>query len=248
VSDVAGDALFGSAWRADARSERLPCGVPLDAFAAPVDRAMVRGEFGLPAVAFVVGHVGVFRPQKNHAFLLAVFAEILRQEPAARLLLIGSGPTEAETRALADRLGISDHVIFAGGRPDVPHLLQGGPDVFLFPSLFEGLPVALVEAQAAGLPCVISDSISPEADLVSGLITRQALTAPVASWAAAVLDARNRLVSQEVALDAVRRSPMNLETGLATLIRLYETAREPAPTTTILTASDPILVGNGRHD
>lgn len=248
VSDVAGATLFGPDWRADSRSRRLPCGIDLAPFSIPVSRAAVRDELGLPRDAFVVGHVGAFRPQKNHPFLLSVFAEVLRRRPDAWLLLVGSGPTEAEIRALAGQLGISDRTIFAGGRQDVARILLGAPDVFLFPSLFEGLGLALVEAQAAALPCVISDVITTEADLIPDLITRKALSDPVESWASAVLDAPSKTLPQAIARDTVARSPMNLETGLEALIRLYSSARAGKQGDAVATAPLPALVGSSRRD
>ena len=99
----------------------------------------------------MVGHVGHFSYQKNHDFLLSVFAEIVQREPKARLLLVGEGGEQAIDREQAQKLNVSDKVIFYGTTENVPPLLWA-MDTFVFPSRFEGCGNALLEAQAAGLP------------------------------------------------------------------------------------------------
>ena len=110
---------------------------------------------------FVIGHIGRFSPQKNHSFLLDIFNHIQRKIPYARLLLIGDG-TE-KTRILADikKWGLEEKVLILNYRKDISNLLQA-MDLFMLPSLYEGLPLSCLEAQAAGLPCIISDRISSE--------------------------------------------------------------------------------------
>ena len=106
--------------------------------------------------------MGRFCEQKNHAGRLRIFAGVSRRMPNARLVLIGTGELVDSTRALAQELNLSDRVIFAGVRKDMAALYHA-MDVFLLPSLFEGLPVVLVEAQAAGLPCFVADTVDPGA-------------------------------------------------------------------------------------
>ena len=121
----------------------------------------VRKELGIPEEAVVIGHVGRFAPPKNHTFIVDCFNELLKEKMNAYLLLVGEGELKQEIVTKVSGLGISDHVIFAGLRTDVNRMLQA-MDVFLFPSLYEGLPVSLIEAQAAGLPCLISDKVPIE--------------------------------------------------------------------------------------
>lgn len=121
----------------------------------------VRQELGL-GDSLVVGHVGNANPAKNHPFLLEIFAALHQKRPDARLILVGGG-TE-RFRAKARSLGVEDAVLFAGVRKDAPRMLQA-MDVFVFPSLYEGLGIVLVEAQSAGLPCVVSDTIPTDAYL-----------------------------------------------------------------------------------
>lgn len=132
----------------------------------------VRRELAIPAGAFVIGHVGRFAPVKNHSWLLELYRRFLAEHPAAVLLLCGDGPLLAQTQEQAARAGLTgEQVRFLGGRSDVDRLLQA-MDVFAFPSLHEGLPVVLIEAQGAALPCLVSTAVSPECDLGLGLVRR----------------------------------------------------------------------------
>lgn len=117
---------------------------------------------------FVIGHVGRFNPQKNHEFLVDVFNEILKVKNDAVLLLIGEGYLWDKIKDKVNNLGLNENVKFLGLRSDISDLMQG-IDLFLFPSLFEGLPVVLVEAQAAGLKCVTSTGVTKETDLTNSL-------------------------------------------------------------------------------
>ena len=141
---------------------------------APAKRMRMRRELGI-ADELVIGHVGRFNPQKNHPFLLAIFAALLNKEPNAVLLLVGGGEDMPKIQAKTQKLGIADHVRFLGIRSDVADLMQA-MDVFAFPSLYEGLGIALIEAQASGLPCIVSDTIPPEAYLTD-LVFSQKLSA-----------------------------------------------------------------------
>lgn len=133
----------------------------------------------------VVGHVGRLHFQKNQAFLLEVFRAVKDEAPNAVLLLVGQGEDEAMLRQKAESLGITDSVQFLGVRKDVSRLMQA-MDVFLFPSLFEGLGIVLVEAQAAGLGCVTSTEVPADAAMTP-LLTALPLSAPLEQWARATL-------------------------------------------------------------
>lgn len=148
------------------------------------DREEIRKEFQLDG-KFVVGHVGRFLHSKNHTFLLDIFSEIHKQNRLAVLLLIGTGPLEEEIRKKVNLLGLDDAVIFAGVRSDVNKILQA-MDIFLFPSVFEGLGIVTVEAQAAGLHTIVSEAVPKEAFL-SEVIEYVSLSAPKEEWAEKVL-------------------------------------------------------------
>lgn len=153
-------------------------------------RKAVRSALKIPQNALVLGHVGRFMPQKNHAFLLDIFAAVAKKEANARLLLIGDGDLRPGMEERARQLKLSDRVIFTGVRSDVNELLQA-MDLFVLPSLYEGLSIALVEAQASGLPCVISDKVSSECMVTRGLVTEMSLSDTPEQWAEHILSRRN---------------------------------------------------------
>ena len=129
---------------------------------------------------YVVGHVGRFNEQKNHNFLIDVFYNFQKNHQEAILVLIGAGELKEKIQNKVRRLKIQDKVFFLGIREDVKDLYQG-MDVFVFPSLFEGLPVVLVETQALDLPCIISNTITNEIDINSN-IYRLSLSDSVQNW------------------------------------------------------------------
>ena len=132
-------------------------------------RESKRSELGINN-KLVIGHLGrVHPPQKNHQFLIRIFAEIHKIKPESVLLCIGADATD-ELEELAYSYDISDKILFLGQRKDVRELLST-MDVFVFPSLYEGLPVSVVEAQAAGLPVVMSDSITDEVCCTDKIVT-----------------------------------------------------------------------------
>ncbi len=134
----------------------------------------------------IIGHVGRFDNQKNHTFLLEIFAAILEAAPNCKLYLIGDGPLKSKIERQAENLSIKGKIEFLGVRTDIPELSQM-MDVFLFPSLYEGLPVTLVEAQAAGLRVFAADTITKEVRL-SNLIEFIPLDKPAAYWAKKILE------------------------------------------------------------
>ena len=162
-------------------------GVELSRFRAKCsDRGEVRESIGIAKDAFVVGHIGRFAKVKNHAFLLQVFQEIAEKKGNAHLLLIGNGEMQEQITQEISSLNMKDRVTMLSHRTDIPDLLHA-MDVMVFPSLFEGLSVTLVEAQASGLRCVISDSINP-ANLLSENTIPVSLDADVKEWVDIVLN------------------------------------------------------------
>jgi glycosyltransferase involved in cell wall biosynthesis len=184
VSRAAAPALFSEAWTSDRRWRLCPLGIDLKLFTPPVDARGLRRELGIAPDAFVVGHVGRFAEQKNHRFLVEIARHFRLLEPAAVFLLVGDGPSKAEIEALVRQHGMESAFAFAGVRADVEQLMTGAMDCFLFPSCYEGLGLVLWEAQAAGLPCLVSDVVPAEASVAPGLVRRLPLAADAAVWAA----------------------------------------------------------------
>ena len=162
-------------------------------------RRSVRSEFHLEG-KFVIGHVGRFFTPKNHTFLIDVFAGIVRKDQNAVLMLVGGGELDdALMNHIKDKvkaLGLEDNVIFTGVRSDVNRMLQAF-DVFVLPSLCEGLPVVMIEAQAAGLPCVMSDRVTDEC-CITGNVKTLPLSDNAEEWADAVLQCKGQSDRQDM--------------------------------------------------
>ncbi len=220
-SDKAASALFSPEWRKNRRHRLLYCGIDLDPFVSYVDSMAVRRELGIPIDAHVVGHVGRFSEQKNHAFLLDIVRCMVERDSNVRCLLVGDGPLRQDIEEKVNQLGLKDKVIFTGLRSDVPRLMLGAMDVFLFPSHYEGLGLVLVEAQAAGLPCVFSDVIPAEADIVPALVKRVSLAQPPEKWVAMVIATQKAEPTQKQALKLVEQSIFNVNRSVEQLGVLY---------------------------
>lgn len=148
----------------------LKNGIDVEKFLFSLDvRKQVREELKIDENACVFGHVGRFAYQKNHSFLLDVFKELSKELNNPKLILVGDGQLRTEMENKVKTLKLDKNVIFTGVRKDIHRMLQAF-DYFVFPSLHEGLPVSLIEAQGAGLPCLISDHISQEVDMGLGLV------------------------------------------------------------------------------
>lgn len=198
-SEDAGKWMFGgNAFRI------VPNAIDCGAFAYDAEKAArLRRENGLEN-AFVVGHVGRFDPVKNHAFLLDVFRRICARQPDSMLLLAGTGDTMPGIRSLAARYGVRDRVRFLGSVSNVADVLQM-TDAFVFPSLYEGLGISLIEAQAAGLPCYASRGCVPEAANITKTVRYLPLEAGADSWAKQILEDGGRRERPD-ALRALRES------------------------------------------
>ncbi|SIO09786.1 Glycosyltransferase involved in cell wall bisynthesis [Singulisphaera sp. GP187] len=225
ASQEAAASLYGASWRRDPRWRVLHCGVDLTPFRGDqTHRTVVRSELGIPTDAFVVGHVGRFVRQKNHNLLIEIAAELVRRAPGFRLLLVGEGELRPEIEAKVADLGLSRWVIFAGSRADVPRLMRGAMDVFVLPSWWEGLPLVGIEAQAAGLPLLISDCLTLELDIVPDLVRRISLAAAASTWAEAILAARDgkTQVAQHKSFQQVFDSEFNITRCTSEVLALYD--------------------------
>ena len=221
-SQVAAADLFGSNWKSDPRWQLLYYGIDMKRFRESFDATKVRNEFNIPTQAIVIGHIGRFEEQKNHKFLLEIFAKVVLREPQAYLLLIGEGSLRADIRTLVSRMGLSKQVIFAGSRYDVPRLMLGAMDIFLLPSLSEGLPMVGIEAQAAGLPIILSDAITQEVNKLKPLVQFISLSKSTEVWADAVLNAKKaNHISQSESLGVLENSEFNIDYSVKALTKTY---------------------------
>ena len=168
---------------------------------------------------FVVGHVGNFTEPKNHAFILEVFSRVLSEQPNSELFLIGSGDRIKAVQDRCKALDIYDKVIFAGVRNDICNILCAF-DVFLFPSLYEGFGIALIEAQAVGLPCVYSDVIPKEVNVITENNRILSLKQKYQDWVKAILD--KRLEINYKTKEKIEKRGFSIESEAVKLVELYE--------------------------
>jgi glycosyltransferase involved in cell wall biosynthesis len=188
-STEAGEWLFGKRMMAKGEVYLMNNGVEVDKFTFNQDiRDTMRQELSLND-KFVIGHVGRFNIQKNHSFLLDIFAAIAEKCPEAVLMLVGQGELEQEIKNKAQALMLDDRILFMGIRPDINRLMMA-MDVFVFPSLYEGMPNTIIEAQATGLPCIISDTITREA-AITDLVAYKSIAEKAEIWAQLALSAPN---------------------------------------------------------
>jgi len=184
-SDLAAEAVFGKKRYESNQVTVLPNAIDTKDYMPDESlRNRIRQEYGLEN-KFVVGHVGRFHYAKNHDFLLDIFKELLQLKENAVLMLLGEGPLLEEIKQKAIELQIEDKVIFAGNQSPVAPFFQAF-DFFLFPSRFEGMPGTVVEAQAVGLKCLISDTITSQAK-ATDLVTFCSLDKTAKEWAQKVV-------------------------------------------------------------
>lgn len=215
----AAEALFGRGCLSRGASV-LYCGIDIATTSAvpPVSKE----SLGIPSSSTTIGCVANFTPAKNHSFLLVLFAHILQLDSRAHLILVGDGHNKAAIEQQAALLGIRDRIHLLGRRKDVSAVLSSF-DVFVLPSLTEGLPIALLEAQACGIPCLTSTAVTREAEVIPGLVTFLPLAAGRDLWARTVITAAHSNVRLpfDQSQDAFQRSPYNLDSGVSRLTEIY---------------------------
>lgn len=180
-SKEAGEAVFGKKWSAQGKVEVIPNAIAAKKYAYDESvRKEKRKELGIDD-KLVIGHVGSFREPKNHVFLIQIFAEIYKKRPDAVLLLLGEGTLMEQIKKQVEEAGLKDVVRFLGNQGNVSPYYQA-MDYLVFPSLFEGLPGTVIEAQTAGLRCLISDTITKEVQITE-LVESYSLDKPAVEWA-----------------------------------------------------------------
>jgi glycosyltransferase involved in cell wall biosynthesis len=214
--------LFGDQWASDARWRLLYCGIDLDPFLLPRRREQTLAQYGIPEKARVIGHLGRLTPAKNHEFLLDIAKEFKKRDENVWFLFMGDGELRASLRERLDREALN-HVVMPGRMPE-PEALAGlrSLDLLAFPSLREGLPQAVIEAQAAGIRCLCSENVTPEVAVNPGAVRFLPTHAGAARWADECremlemprLDARS-------AVEAIRTSPFNISESVARLSDFY---------------------------
>lgn len=186
----------------------------------PENRIKIRNDYQITESTHVIGHIGRFDDNKNQSFIVDIFKLYQQTYQDALLILIGTGPLEDCIKNKCEELGISDKVLFLGVRSDISDLLCA-MDCFIMPSFFEGIPFVLIEAQATGLPCVVSDNIGKEAKL-SRLFSFLSLEAPLIHWVSTindfVIDFKNRKKEGE----CIKETGYNIKSTIEYLEDLYD--------------------------
>ncbi|MFI3305484.1 MAG: glycosyltransferase family 1 protein [Rikenellaceae bacterium] len=181
-------------------------------------RTEKRAEFDIND-KFVVGHIGRFSEQKNHPFIIDIFKRIHNRNNNSVLMLVGIGsPIKEQMERRVIEVNLRDSVIFTGARADVHELMQA-MDVFLFPSLYEGLGIVAIEAQAAGLPTIVSNEV-PDAAMITGLVEKISLNESAGYWAEALLK-HNNGYSRRNMYDEVRKAGYDIHDNVKWLENLY---------------------------
>lgn len=199
----------------------VPLGIDTAPYLEAPSRDIARHELGLSMDSFVVGCVARLDGVKNQEFLLHVHLALLEQEPKAVLVLVGDGPMRQELQHRVDELGLGDSVRILGQRDDVASLLPAF-DVFALPSLLEGFAMAVLEAQAAGLPCVVSTGVPGEAAVQTERVRRLPLAQPVTEWAEALLKMGSLpSLSAREACERIDRAGFTIERSIDSLLDLY---------------------------
>lgn len=217
-SEEAGQSLFGKK-----KFQVIINGIDMKRYLYPNLEMIkrLRKEFDLKETDIVLGHVGSFSKNKNQEFLIDLFYELIQQKSNYKLMLVGDGALKYALEQKVKKLGLDKNVIFAGVRLDVPEIMQL-MNVFLFPSIIEGLGIVAVEAQASKLQCILSDTIPREVDLGIGLVTY----IPLAEKDRWIESIENKVEEKiEINNQCIRENKFNIDVTLEQLLQIYNSEK-----------------------
>lgn len=217
-SQLAGDWLFGKN-----NYKILRNAINIAKFEYNKDaRVLIRNEFGIKEEDFVIGHIGKFMDAKNHEFLIKVFTEYHLKHPNSKLLLVGDGEWRSKVETWVADSGCADSIILAGLRSDIPAIVQA-MDIFVFPSIYEGMPLTVLEAQASGLPCLISSNVTSDVNIGQDVKMKD-LADGVKDWADSI-DSFDYAISREVRChnnyELITKAGYNIENEANELLKIY---------------------------
>ena len=214
--EEAGRWLFGSKAFDKGLVTILPNAIDVERYAFNQEsRQRLRTELGIQD-KFVIGHVGRFMKQKNHEFLIRVFSEVRKLRPDAVLMLVGDGELRPSIEKMVQNLGLSGAVLLLGNRSDTADLYSA-MDLFVLPSLYEGLPVVGIEAQAAGLPCLFSDHISKESKILESAVF---IPMDVGTWISAISELSPEMYCRSVS--ELSGTKFDISVGVTILYDYYD--------------------------
>lgn len=208
-SRLAGDWMYGEKMMASGKVTVINNAIDLEEYAFSSElRLRYRKELHIPEDALVIGHVGRFMYQKNHAFLIEIFREVAKKHPNTFLLLIGDGELRTEIEKRVESYHLMNKARFLGLRKDVKNLYNC-MDIFVLPSWYEGLPVVAVEAQANGLPTILSDKVTSES-LLTKSATVLSLSDGEKTWADRILSNTINIKRNETATEELKRAGFDI--------------------------------------
>lgn len=215
-SKEAGEWLFGK----NAQFEIITNGIDTEKFMfSSISNEKIREKLGLDD-SFVIGHVGNYTTPKNHKFIIDIFNEYLKLDNNAKLILVGNGYRQMYYEEYVKNLGIEEKVMFLGGRDDV-NVLMNAFNIFVFPSLYEGLGIVLIEAQANGLRCIISNNI-PNEVIITNNIVRMSLDKPAYEWANQIFDYKDEIIDRKYCNYVVNQSKFDINESVEKLAEIYK--------------------------
>ena len=221
-SKGAGQYLFGEKGLEKSNYAYFPNVIDYERFlsTSKIEMKKFKVEEGLGS-HIVLGHIGTFKEVKNHLFLLKIMEKV-GKHPSFKLILVGDGELRKPLQTEVVRMGLVDSVIFLGVREDIATIL-GSMDVFIFPSLSEGLGLVLLEAQASGIPCIVSEAIQPEADLNIGLVTRLELVDGPQVWADKAIElASKKERDVKKVITGFEKNGYSIKEGISKLMHIYQ--------------------------
>lgn len=214
VSDLAGKWMFGKQ-----NFLVLNNGLNIKKYTfSSKNREKIRKELGITQEQEVILHVGAFRKQKNHDFIIKIFKEYSKVHSNSVLCLVGEGELKKEIYELVKRYNLEEKCIFLGNRQDTDKILSAS-DKFIFPSFYEGFPNALLEAETAGLMCVVSDTITDQA-IIKGIAYKESIDEPIQNWVDKL--ERNKISEREVCAKKVKECKFDIADEIERLEQLYD--------------------------
>jgi glycosyltransferase EpsF len=206
--------------------EVLTNAIDVNRFIHPNEKKIqeLRKELKISIDSTIIGHVGRFSEVKNHKHLINIAERLKKLDIDFKMIFIGDGPLKEEIQQTIKDKGLSNNIILAGLRSEIPELMSIF-DVYIFPSLFEGLPVSLLEAQASGLPCLVSTGVPRESDVGAGLIKFMDLDNQIKEWVEEllILSAQKR-GSQELSTKQLLNNGYDIQNNIKRLMEIYQVA------------------------
>jgi glycosyltransferase EpsF len=187
------------------------------------EKITLRRELNIPENTIIIGNIARFTEQKNHAFFVELVRALEKQKLDYRVVFVGDGKLREDIFMKIKQMGFSSKVLFLGIRTDIPQLLNIF-DVFLMPSFYEGLPVSIIEAQATGIPCLVSDTITEEIDMGLGLISFLSIKSSCEEWINKIIaiSNENRDIDRDSIKNALSKNGYEINESIIRLKKIYD--------------------------